>query len=457
MTSSGFAVRTENIGKRYEIYDRPHDRLKQSLWRGRKKFHRDFWALRNVSFEVKKGETFGIVGRNGSGKSTLLQMICGTLTPTEGQIEVNGRVAALLELGSGFNPEFTGRENVYLNASVLGLSKEEIDSKYDEIVQFADIGDFIDQPVKTYSSGMQVRLAFSVIAHVDADILVIDEALAVGDVFFTQKCMRFLHEFQDKGGTILFVSHDMSAVKALCNVAILLPLGSQKQPILGSVEEISRIYLEEIYAERSRPLPSEGERVHIDNGVGSKSLQSISASERIFDGEDGIPNVLHVSPLRHDAESLGAGGARIINAGFMGDDGRQLSTILGGERVCFSVLARALRPIRYPAFGFVIKDRLGQYVCAEGTDFHFRDSPIVLNKDELATAEFSFTMPILIQGDYTVTVAIAEGQGEEHFQHHLMHDAIAIKSIQSRLVHGIVGACHMRMKIRIEKADLKIA
>src|SRR3990167_2532409 len=197
--SSETAIKITNLSKCYHIYDKPHDRLLQMLMRGRKQYYREFWALNDVSFEIKKGETVGIIGRNGSGKSTLLQMICGTLNPTKGQVETHGRIAALLELGSGFNPEFTGRENVYMNASVLGLSNEEIDARFDDIAAFADIGEFIEQPVKTYSSGMMVRLAFAVIAHVDADILVIDEALSVGDAFFTQKCMRFLRKFMEKG------------------------------------------------------------------------------------------------------------------------------------------------------------------------------------------------------------------------------------------------------------------
>ena len=201
-------------------------------------------GAQNVSFEVKKGETVGIIGRNGSGKSTLLQMICGTLNPTSGSIQTNGRIAALLELGSGFNPEFTGRENVYMNASVLGLSKEEIDARFDDIAAFADIGDFIEQPVKTYSSGMMVRLAFAVIAHVDADILVIDEALSVGDAFFTQKCMRFLRNFMETG-TVLFVSHDTGSIKNLCNYAVWLEKGQVMQE--GLPKEVCELYLEAFY------------------------------------------------------------------------------------------------------------------------------------------------------------------------------------------------------------------
>ena len=224
--SSEFAIKVESIGKNYHIYDKPHHRLLQMLARGKKTYYRDFWAVKDVSFSIKKGETVGIIGRNGSGKSTLLQMICGTLTPTAGSIEVNGRVAALLELGAGFNPEFSGRENVYMAASLYGLKHEEIEGKMADIIAFADISDFMDQPVKTYSSGMYVRLAFAVIAHVDADILVIDEALAVGDIFFTQKCMRFIQHFQEKGGTLLFVSHDMGTVMNICQSAVMLFAGA---------------------------------------------------------------------------------------------------------------------------------------------------------------------------------------------------------------------------------------
>src|SRR5690554_1130237 len=235
MSSDAVAISVKGLAKHYQIYDTPRDRLKQFILPRlrrmfglppRQYFH-EFKALDGISFEVKKGETVGIIGRNGSGKSTLLQIICGTLTPTAGSVETTGRIAALLELGSGFNPEFTGRENIYMYASVLGLTKEEVRDRFDDIVAFADIGDFIEQPVKTYSSGMVVRLAFAVIAHVDADILVIDEALAVGDAFFVQKCMRFLRKFMQTG-TILFVSHDTSAVISLCQRSIWLAGGQMK-------------------------------------------------------------------------------------------------------------------------------------------------------------------------------------------------------------------------------------
>jgi lipopolysaccharide transport system ATP-binding protein len=233
-------IDAQALGKCYHIYERPQDRLKQMLWRGRRCYYREFWALQDISFSVRHGETIGVIGRNGSGKSTLLKLLCNTLTPTTGRMTVSGRVAALLELGTGFNPEFTGRENVYLNAAILGLSDAEIEQYLPEIIEFADIGDFIDQPVKTYSSGMAVRLAFSVIAHVRADILIIDEALAVGDVFFVQKCMRFLREFQGRG-TLFFVSHDTSAVVNLCDRVLWLDHGKLQET--GSAKDVCEHYL----------------------------------------------------------------------------------------------------------------------------------------------------------------------------------------------------------------------
>ena len=248
------AIRIENLSKCYQIYDNPRNRLKQfvvprlqSLVRQQpKQYFREFWALKDVSFEVKKGETVGIIGRNGSGKSTLLQMICGTLTPTNGIIETNGRIAALLELGSGFNPEFTGRENVYMNASILGLSNKEIDVRFYDIVAFAEIGDFIDQPLKTYSSGMMLRLAFAVSVNVDPEILIVDEALSVGDELFQRKCFSRLEQIRQNGTTILFVSHAASSIIQFCNRVILMDGGEALA--IGLPNQIVRVYQKMLYA-----------------------------------------------------------------------------------------------------------------------------------------------------------------------------------------------------------------
>lgn len=223
-----YAISVSGISKMYRIYDRPQDRLKQMLWRGRRSFGHEFWALRDVSFEVRRGESVGIIGRNGSGKSTLLQIIAGTLAPTAGTVQANGRIAALLELGSGFNPEFSGRENVYLNGSILGLSQAQIDARFDQIAAFADIGEFLDQPVKLYSSGMVMRLAFAVQAHIEPDVLIVDEALSVGDIYFQHKCMRRIKDLTERGTTLLFVSHSTETVKRFCRRGLWLDSGQAR-------------------------------------------------------------------------------------------------------------------------------------------------------------------------------------------------------------------------------------
>jgi lipopolysaccharide transport system ATP-binding protein len=254
-SSTDFAVRIRNVGKVYRIYDKPQDRLKQMLFaRFGKNYGRNFCALQEVSFEITPGETLGIIGRNGSGKSTLLQILAGTLAPSWGEVEIRGRVAALLELGSGFNPEFTGRENVNLTAAIAGLSRKQTLERFDAIAAFADIGEFIDQPVKTYSSGMMMRLAFAVQTAIDPNVLIIDEALSVGDFFFQQKCFRRIRQMRDQGVTILFVSHDMSVVRDLCQRAIYLRHG--EMAFSGACyEAISHYFREDSSTAQEFPTP----------------------------------------------------------------------------------------------------------------------------------------------------------------------------------------------------------
>lgn len=242
------AIRVSGLSKCYQVYDKPQDRLKQSLWRGRRQYYREFWALREISFDIRKGETVGIIGRNGSGKSTLLQLIAGTLAPSAGTVQVNGRVAALLELGSGFNPEFTGRENVFMNGAILGLSEQEIGERFDEIASFAAIGDFIERPVKTYSSGMMMRLAFAVSVCVDPDVLIVDEALSVGDMAFQLKCMERLDRLVKSGTTLLFVSHDILSVKSFCQRAIYLTSG--EMVATGPASDIAERYMMDVRNEQ---------------------------------------------------------------------------------------------------------------------------------------------------------------------------------------------------------------
>lgn len=432
--SSDFAVKVKTLSKCYHIYDRPHERLLQMLARRRKKFYREFWALRNVSFEIKKGETVGIVGRNGSGKSTLLQMICGTLNPTAGDVQTNGRVAALLELGSGFNPEFTGRENIYLNASVLGLSNREIDERFDQIAAFADIGDFIEQPIKTYSSGMAVRLAFAVIAHVDADILVIDEALSVGDAFFTQKCMRFLHKFM-KTGTIIFVSHDTGAVANLCDRAILLNQGEISK--IGTPKEVCEVYLASLY---------EADQISAD--MDSAPSKDFSVAEEAIEYRDARESLVNSSTLRNDIKvfkfnpdqsEFGTGSATITAVRFLDSKGFPLSWFVGGEEVVLEIRCLAHKELLQPIVGFQFKDRLGQVIFSDNTFFTYQFNSQRVKETAEIIARFEFRLPILPTGDYSISPAIAEGTQEEHVQHHWVHDALIIRVHSSSVHFGLIG------------------
>ena len=289
MSSNDIAIRVSNLSKCYQIYDTPRDRLKQFIMprirrvagKQQKQYFREFWALKDVSFEIKKGETVGIIGRNGSGKSTLLQMICGTLTPTSGSIQTNGRIAALLELGSGFNPEFTGRENVYMNAAVLGLTEDEVDARFDDIVAFADIGDFIEQPVKTYSSGMYVRLAFAVSVHTKPDILVVDEALSVGDIAFQNKCIEKIQSLKKTGTCILFVSHDLSAIQILCDRVLWIKTGSLR--LAGYSVDVCQEYYVDTTKQNSNTNTVKDATV-LQQATGIARFSSI----KIFDGNDDV-------------------------------------------------------------------------------------------------------------------------------------------------------------------------
>lgn len=460
--SSSSAVFVDGLGKRYDIYDRPSDRLRQFVLprlqrivaRPPQSYAREFWALRDVSFEIQRGDALGVIGRNGSGKSTLLQLITGVLTPTEGVARTNGRVAALLELGSGFNPDFTGRENVYLNGTVLGLSRDDLDRRFDAIAAFADIGDFMEQPVKTYSSGMFVRLAFAVIANVDADILVVDEALAVGDVFFTQKCMRFFKGFRERGGTTLFVSHDSPTVVNLCNRAIWLEKGCIQEH--GEPENVCRSYLEQIYRERTPGSSKEREMPARSAGAAEHSsaprrASSSSARTREVWSHDQRDNPIAVSPFNRASPSIGLGGAQIVDAGFFAANSEPVFLLQGGEEARLSVFVLSKKTITFPAVGLVIKDRLGQYVFTESSSWAFENyyekHQVEFREGERIRVDFHFPMPVLIEGDYSITLAVAQGLGHDHVQHHLIHDAIALKSVGSRLAHGIAGFNTIKIKM----------
>lgn len=278
---SDVAISVKNLTKTYRIFGHPGDRIKQALTLGQKQYHKEFTALKDVSFEIKKGETIGIIGRNGSGKSTLLQLICGILKPTSGLVKVNGGISALLELGAGFNPEFTGRENVYFQGAVMGIAREEMAKRFGEIVAFADIGEYIDQPVRTYSSGMFVRLAFSVACHVDAGILVIDEALSVGDIFFQQKAISRIKRLQEEGATILFVSHSLAVIKSFCTKAIYLKRGEIVS--YGASQTACDIYQNE-----STSLDESDKQIDYRLGQDGATLLTTPSTNRLFVYDSGF-------------------------------------------------------------------------------------------------------------------------------------------------------------------------
>jgi len=444
--SSEVVLKVENVGKRYEIYEAPHHRLLQTLFRGRKRFFKEFWALKDVSFEVKKGECLGIVGRNGSGKSTLLQIIAGTLAPTTGSVKVGGKVAALLELGSGFNPEFTGRENVYMNAAVLGLNKEEIVARFDDIAEFADIGQFIEQPVKTYSSGMYVRLAFAVIAHVDADILIVDEALSVGDAVFTQKCMRFIRRFQENG-TLIFVSHDTAAVQSLCKSGIWLKDGKIEQS--GTAKDVTEIYLQdtlqEIYGSTVR-LTSIG--VTKDQKVEENGCSLVDAA---------IEKGAVVTYFSQLGESSGwkTGKAKILRVRILSKDECDMFILRGGEMVSLEIIAQAIESIYSPILGWFVKDRLGQMLFGEHTHTHV-SQPLQVKAGDQIKAVFKFQMPLLPNGEYAITVSIAEGNPIKHTHHHWLHDALILKVASDKPRHGLVGIPFKEVSLNVVREAEKI-
>lgn len=399
--SSEPVIEVRGLGKAYPIYRRPEDRLKQLIWGRWHRYYEEFWALREVNLSVRRGETVGIIGRNGSGKSTLLQMICGTLRPTAGEVHVRGRVAAMLELGSGFNPQFTGRENVRLGASVLGLSAAEIEAKFDSIAAFADIDAFMDQPMKHYSSGMHARLAFAVCANVDADILVVDEILSVGDAAFQQKCMRYLNRFR-LHGTLLFVSHDSGAIVKLCDRAMWLDQGEVRG--FGEAKEMCRLYL----AAQAEEVAHESDGFRL--GGNRRTFAPVVAPDyderpESWRGGDAEADALSFDP---DEELSVTGGAEIESAAFHRAGGARLQVAAGGEAVNVRIVCRATRNVKQPVVAFVVRDRLGQILFSDDSCAVAVDALQEIPPGESFTAKFTFLLPYLASGAYAVEAFVFE-------------------------------------------------
>lgn len=460
--SSDTVIEVVSLGKGFKAYALPSHRLLQFAWhfaariapgarlkarlqRRAEAAGRTFWALRGINLRVGRGETVGIIGRNGSGKSTLLQMICGTLAPTEGTIRTTGRIAALLELGSGFDSEYTGRQNVYMNGQLHGLTQAQIDDRFAAIEAFADIGTFIDEPVKTYSSGMFVRLAFAVIAHVDADILVIDEALAVGDAFFTQKCMRFLRRFMQTG-TVLFVSHDAAAIRSLCSRAVWIDRGSVIEE--GEPKAVSNRYLEVFYEAQQ----------------GKSSVASMAASvARVRSDEDATHHDQRAQFPRDTSAPTGFDfnpavdtphrGATVDTAELTRVDGTRMLWSSGGEIATLRIEASMHRPVKDAVVGFVVKDKLGRMLFGDHTYWSSLAAPLALADNSRCLAEFEFAMPILTPGDYAIDVIVADASTPAETTLAHRHDAFVFKSEAATSSTGLVGLPMQRIELTAESTQ----
>lgn len=459
MSSENIAVHVSNLSKCYHIYDAPRDRLKQfflprlqrlSRQTPREYFH-EFWALKDISFDIKRGETVGIIGRNGSGKSTLLQIICGTLSPTTGRVKTNGRVAALLELGSGFNPDFTGRENVYMNATLLGLSKDEINARFDDIATFADIGQFIEQPVKTYSSGMVVRLAFSVAISADPEILIVDEALSVGDELFQRKCFSRIEAIKSKGATILFVSHSGGLIVELCSQAILMDEGEKLA--MGKPKQIVGRYQKMLYAPvEKRELIRE--QIRQDD-------EHIYKSAKIFESEihvnnarvDNVPGMKESfdpflkpsSTIEYDSHGVYIGTPVVLTL-----DQQQVNNLVRGRVYIYAYTAKFTKSASNVRFGMLIKTISGFELGGGVSATAIRDSLVYVAAGSTYRVEFRFCCT-LNPGVYFLNAGVVgDVDGSETFLHRLLDIAMfRVLPEHGSLATGIVDfGCYPEIELQ---------
>lgn len=426
-------IEAKGLCKSYVMGERSPGRVLRSMLPWANRDADKFWALRDIDIEVRRGESVGIVGRNGSGKSTLLQLIAGTVASTSGDLRVRGRVAAALELGVAFHPEFTGRENVYLGASIFGLSRRKTTQRFDAIAEFAGIGAFMDQPVKHYSSGMYARLAFAVFAHVDPEILVVDEMLAVGDQAFRRKCHRFLQEYRRRG-TLLFVSHDIGVLARLCDRAIWLDQGEVRG--VGDAAEICDQYL----AAPVRVAQTGGNRRFAQRRGNWRQPPPPPLVEDVRRRtRPAFANKVEILPFDPNAPWHGHGGAVIEDAGFFALDGTRLTDMAGGDEVELRIACRADRAMSQPIVGFMLRDRLGQTVFGDNTFLAYHDAAPPVLAGQAFTATFRFQFPSLALGVYTLAPSIVEGTQEDHIHLHWIEEAVILRVVSSHVRRAVVA------------------
>ena len=435
------AITVKDVTKIYKLYDKPIDRLKEALNPFHKEYHKKFYALNNLSFEVKKGETVGIIGTNGSGKSTILKIITGVLTPTTGEVEVNGVISALLELGAGFNMDYTGIENIYMNGTMMGFSKKEMDAKLQEILDFADIGDFVYQPVKTYSSGMFVRLAFALAINVEPEILIVDEALSVGDVFFQSKCYRRMEEIRQKGTTILMVTHDMGSIIKYCDKVVLLNKGNFVAE--GAPGHMVDLY-KKILAGQMEGLEAAKDVDSDFSGETAKKEQK----EQTYQLPHGklMKDSLTINSNRTE---YGDGRAEIYDLGLFDQRGNLTNLLLKGEEFTIKEKIRFAAPIQSPIFTYTIKDKKGTDLTGTNTMFEGTDIKPVKAGDEY---EVSFTQKMTLQGgEYLLSMSCTGFEQGEHTVYHRLYDVANITVISNKNTVGVYDMESAVQAVKIER------
>lgn len=424
---SDYAISVEHVNKMYKLYDKPSDRFKEAMGLSKKKKYREHYALHDVNFQVKKGETVGIIGTNGSGKSTILKIITGVLNPTDGEVKVNGRISALLELGAGFNQEYTGIENVYLNGTMIGFTREEIDEKLDSILEFADIGDFVNQPVKTYSSGMFVRLAFAVAINIDPEILIVDEALSVGDVFFQAKCYHKFEEFKKLGKTILFVSHDLGSIGKYCDRVVLLNQGVKLNE--GNPKEMIDIYKKLLVNQYDENEEKEAEK-------DSASTEEKSADSGMWKD---------MTTINPDIVEYGDGSATIFDYGVKDCNGNITNAIEKGTEFTIMMKVKFNKKVSDPIFAITFKDLKGTEIAGTNTMFESVNTGNVGDGDERI---IKFTQQMDLQGgDYLISLGCTGYKDGEFTVYHRLYDVFNITVISQK---NTVGYYDMNSKIEVE-------
>jgi len=439
------AISVQDVTKIYKLYDKPIDRLKESMSPSHKSYHRDFFALDKVSFDVKKGETVGIIGTNGSGKSTVLKIITGVLSPTTGSVEVDGNISALLELGAGFNMDYTGIENIYMNGTMMGFSHEEMDAKMEDILNFADIGDFVKQPVKTYSSGMFVRLAFALAINVEPEILIVDEALSVGDVFFQAKCYRRMEEMMKNGTTILMVSHDMGSIIKYCDKVVLLNKGEfVAQGDAGKMVDLYKKILANRMDDLEKELAKEKEEKEALPG-NQKEKPEAEKKTALSEKTDGnlMKDRMTINP---SLQEYGDGRAEIADFGLMDHEGNVTNLLMKGEEFVIREVIRFHADLEMPIFTYTIRDKKGTDLTGTNTMFEGCDIRPVHPGDSY---EVEFRQRMTLQGgEYLLSMSCTGYENGEHVVYHRLYDVASLTVISNK---NTVGVYDMESKVRTKR------